>query len=333
MKNIKKSVLEFLEKSRGDFVSGEELASSLGVSRNSIWKAVRNLKNDGYLISAVTNKGYCLEPENDIISADNINNYLKLADTGFNFDIEVMESVDSTNNAAKKAAENGAHEGKIIIAHEQIHGKGRLGRAFYSPAGTGIYMSIVLRPKIEAAQTLPLTTAAAVAVCRAIEEVCGVQCSIKWLNDVYCGDKKVCGILTEASFDTENGALSYAVVGIGVNVKIPESVRGDFAENAGDRAGSVCSNENLTFDIRNRLTACIIKNYWELYSDLKPQSIISEYRKRSLLTGRRVKIIYSDGRGFDEVLVLDIADDFRLNVKFDDNRTESFSSGEISVSF
>ena len=224
-------VLELLQEARGP-VSGEHMAQKLGVTRNTVWKAVKHLREAGYEISAVTNQGYRLLSESDVLSAGNIRRQLE--PQASIAAIDVRESVTSTNTVLKELAEHGGREGMVVIAQRQTMGKGRLGRSFYSPQGGGLYMSVLLRPRFSADAALSITTAAAVAVARAIDDVTGERAMIKWVNDVYFHGRKVCGILTEASVDFENSGLHYAVLGMGVNLTEPEGgFPGEVAQVAG----------------------------------------------------------------------------------------------------
>ena len=195
--SVKDEVLKELENNKGDYISGGQLADNLGVSRNSVWKAIKALEKSGYEINAIPNKGYCLAEKNDILSSYSIKQHLKNP----HLDISVFSSVTSTNTILKEMAEQGAKEGTVIIAEEQTAGRGRTGKQFYSPKGTGIYISILLRPDIPAEESLFLTTSAAVATARAIEDVSDKRALIKWVNDIYLEDKKTCGILTEGAFN------------------------------------------------------------------------------------------------------------------------------------
>ena len=198
----KMQFLDALEKNRGEYLSGEQLASSLGVSRNAVWKAIQKLEEAGHKIRAVPKRGYTLAPESDVLTVQSVSRFL---DTDMPVYLQVQTEVTSTNTLLKAQAEQGAPEGTVLIAESQTAGKGRLGRHFTSPPGTGIYFSLLLRPHCTAEKSLFITTTAAVAVCEAIEQVTGLNPQIKWVNDVYLNEKKVCGILTEASVDFENG--------------------------------------------------------------------------------------------------------------------------------
>ena len=184
----KETLLSLLESQQGSFFSGEELAQELQVSRAAVWKAVNALRQEGFAIDAVTNRGYCLLPGGDVLSAQGIKKYLKQ-----DFQISVSPAVDSTNAVLRSLAEQGAPEGTVVIAGEQSRGRGRCGRSFYSPGDTGVYLSLLLRP-IHATpkQTVMLTAAAAAAMCQAMETVGGVSPQIKWVNDIFLHGKKVC---------------------------------------------------------------------------------------------------------------------------------------------
>ena len=193
--NIKENIISILESNKGLFISGEKIANDLKVSRTAIWKAIKSLKNDGYNIHSVSNKGYALSKETDILSSKVIkNNMLKYADK-FNFIIH--KTVASTNIIARELAINGAESGTVVIAEEQTSGYGRNGKSFFSPYGTGIYMSIILNLKKEKKifNSSFITTAAAMAVSKSIEEISNENTQIKWVNDVFINGKKVCGIL------------------------------------------------------------------------------------------------------------------------------------------
>jgi BirA family biotin operon repressor/biotin-[acetyl-CoA-carboxylase] ligase len=246
--NVKEQLLSVLENNRGENISGAELARKLSVSRNAVWKAVKSLQEVGYSITSALNKGYCLSNENDIISVQSIAKYLN-EDTK-KLMLEVHKEVTSTNSILKEYAEKGEQEGKVIVAEKQSSGRGRMNRSFYSPEGTGIYLSILLKPNLTFQESLLITTTAAVAVAEAIEKVSGCEAKIKWVNDIYCKGKKVCGILTEASLDMESGALKYAVLGIGINVLKPA---GDFPEELKDIAAAVFDAELYSSDARSLL--------------------------------------------------------------------------------
>ncbi len=321
--NVTERILDLLEHTEGP-LSGEEMAGRLGVTRNAVWKAVKKLRGAGYEIDAGTNRGYRLVSESSVLSPENIRR--KLKGNARSAAIDVRESVSSTNTVLKDIAERGGAEGMVLIAEQQTGGRGRLGRSFLSPAGTGLYMSILLRPKFSAEESLSITTAAAVAAAGAIEAITGREAGIKWVNDVYQNGYKVCGILTEASVDFENGGLRYAVLGIGVNIQEPE---GGFPESLRDIAGALYSTEPPA-GVRTLLAAEILNRFFEFYGTLTVRPFLKEYRRRSLLTGMNITFTRGDEEKVGTVLGID--DRARLVVRLEGGEETAFSAGEINVS-
>ena len=248
----------------------------------------------------------------------------RLAGAAKTVTVEIRDSVSSTNTVLKELAEQGAPEGTVLIAKEQSAGKGRLGRSFFSPRGTGLYMSILLRPKFSAEESLSITTAAAVAVAGAVEEVTGRPAKIKWVNDVYLDGYKICGILTEASADFETGGLHYAVLGIGVNLQAPE---GGFSEEIREIAGALF--KTVLPEAQEMLAAGILNRFFAFYSDLTARSFLQEYRERSLLTGTQIHFLYGNESFTGKVIGID--DDFRLMVELEDGSKKTFSAGEVDI--
>ncbi len=232
--------------------------------------------------------------------------------------------VTSTSTLLREAAEAGAPEGTVILAEGQTAGRGRQGHTFFSPDGTGLYFSVLLRPKTQAVRALPLTAAAAVAAARAIETVSGRQTDIQWVNDIYCGAKKVCGILTEGRLEPQSGNLHYAIVGVGINVAPPTD---GFPEDIRDRAGAVLTS--AAEGARERLAALFLDAFLDGYADLEALPFLEEYRQRCLRLGRAVRVL----RSGDSLpaQVLDVTDDLALRVRFDDGRVEELTSGEVSI--
>ena len=325
--NIKENIISILESNKGLFISGEKIANDLNVSRTAIWKAIKSLKNDGYNINSVSNKGYALSKETDILSSKVIkNNMLKYADK-FNFIIH--KTVASTNIIARELAINGAESGTVVIAEEQTSGYGRNGKSFFSPYGTGIYMSIILNLKKEKKifNSSFITTAAAMAVSKSIEEISNENTQIKWVNDVFLNGKKVCGILTEGAFSFEDGKLDYAVIGIGVNVNFPKD---GFPKELNNIAASINSknnaNSNTKSDIRNILVAKILENLYDYY--FNDVNFYEEYKKRSFLIGKKVSININNKEHI--VKVLDIDKTFALVAEFQDGKIDKIVSGSIN---
>ncbi len=241
------------------------------------------------------------------------------------FNLHVYTQVDSTNTVARKQALLGAPEGTVVLADSQTQGRGRMGRQFFSPDGSGLYMSILLRPDTDT-NPLYITTAAAVAVAQAIEEASGISATIKWVNDVYCRDKKVCGILTEGVFDQ---GLQFVILGIGINVLTPI---GGFPEEIQSRAGAVFDKKTpLPIHLREELAAAIISRFWAYYKQLSTKEFLNEYRKRDMLYGRTVRMFDLSGTVIEKVTARGITDEFALLVEFDDGTIKALSSGEVSL--
>ncbi|OJU16771.1 MAG: biotin--[acetyl-CoA-carboxylase] ligase [Clostridiales bacterium 43-6] len=320
VKKVKEQVLSILEENRGKSMKGSDIAASLGYTRSAIWKAVTALKNDGYHIESVTNRGYLLCEDNDLLSVTGIKKFLNT--TEFGKTIMVYKTVGSTNHVAKQAASEGAENGTVIVSEEQTAGKGRMGRSFYSPSQKGIYMSVVVKPRLTAAVAPLITAYTAVAVSKAIETQARIETKIKWVNDIYKGDKKVCGILTEASVKMENGELEYIIIGIGINTSVT-----DFPEDLKDIAGSV--SEAGFIISRNRLVAEILNELESGFVSFLDKSFISEYKSRSLILGKEIKI-FGSGNEADAV-ALEIDDNCNLVIRKTDGTIETLNSGEVSV--
>lgn len=322
--DLKGQVLATLENNKGQYISGSALATEHYVSRNAVWKAVKALKEEGHEIEAVTNKGYCLKPGSDILSEASIGKFL--GDMAGTFSIQVFKTLASTNISLKEQAAQGAPEGTVFVSEEQTGGRGRLGRNFYSPAGIGVYFSLLLRPSVKASDATLITTAAAAAVASSIEAVTGAKVKIKWVNDVFVSGKKVCGILTEGAFDMESGGMEYAVLGIGVNVTKPEE---GFPADLTETAGAICVGGEAAHGLRSRLIAEILKRFWEYYVNLTDRPFLNEYKRRSFIVGYDVEVIKGDTSRTARALEID--DDCRLVVRFDDGAIEALSSGEVSI--
>ena len=188
--STKDTVLALFEKNKGFFISGERIAEELNISRTAVWKAVKKLQSEGYEISAVTNRGYCLDKESDVLTVRGIRSHLDENCKALR--PEVFVRVDSTNTKCIEKAENGEPEGYVAVSGSQSAGRGRRGKAFFSPAESGIYMSILFRPEgLTENQVLHFTTMTATAVSEAIEAVSGKKAEIKWVNDIFINGKKV----------------------------------------------------------------------------------------------------------------------------------------------
>ncbi len=298
----KSSVLKMLSDSAGQFVSGELIAESLGVSRTTVSKACSALKKEGYVIESRTNKGYRLSEQGRLLTIDGTSAYLNVPCA-----LQVYDVVSSTNEVAKTAQLG--RDPLVIISDRQTAGKGRLGRRFESPAGSGLYMSFVFRPDFDIRRSLNVTMAAAVGTCRAIENVTGKKPGIKWVNDLYLNDRKVCGILTEAQTDLETGTIGRLITGIGINCypgSFPEEIRsiaGSIADDPGEFA-----REILAANMINEILPLITRPDASLFMD--------EYRERCFIIGREIKIHPSYNDAGIRALAKGISDDGGLIVEY-----------------
>ena len=321
--NTKEKLLELFERNTGEYLSGEEIAAKLDISRTAVWKAVNALRSDGCNIDAVPNRGYRLVSDADVLSENGIRKYLDASLAQMK--INVYAVTDSTNIRAREAAVSGEPEGLAAIAASQTAGKGRRGRSFYSPSGTGLYLSLLLRPHtLPSKQTVKVTTLAAMAACEAIEAISDRKAMIKWVNDIFIDGRKVSGILTEASFSLESDTAEYVVLGIGFNITAPE---GGFPDEIKDIAGAIFTAPQK--DIRNRLAAEFINRFMKSYRSPAFGGYEDKYRERSLAVGRTVDVLLPEGP--KPAFVLDVDDDCRLLVKYGDGTAFSLNSGEISI--
>lgn len=220
---MKAEILAMLRESDG-YVSGQELCNKFGVSRTAIWKAINQLKDMGYEIEAVPNKGYHLVSAPDVMNEAEIKSLLHTEWAGQ--ELFCFDEIDSTNTKAKELAEQGYPSGTLVVADRQIAGRGRRGRSWDSPAGIGIFMTLLLKPDINPNNASMLTLVTALATAQAISDVTGAEAKIKWPNDIVINGKKVCGILTEMSAQFDY--INHIVIGIGINVhneSFPEEIR------------------------------------------------------------------------------------------------------------
>lgn len=301
-------------------LSGERLARRLKLTRNSVWKAIEQLRREGYEIEAVTNRGYRLISLPNKISAPEIRRFTHTQVIGS--EVEVHDHLDSTNNRVKQLANQGASHGYLVCADSQSVGRGRFGRAFFSPEHSGVYITYLLRPTVSPERAAMITSLAAVAVARAIESLCDVKIGIKWVNDLYINGKKACGILCEAGMDFESGALNYVALGIGVNVcgmEFPEELR-EIATSIENECGQPISRSRLIAEISNQLE--------ELYPQLVDGAFMAECRRRSIVIGRDVTVLRGEERY--SAHVIDIDNMGRLVIKTETG-VQRLGAGEISL--
>ena len=310
---MKQRILDIL-KNADDFVSGEDISNKTGISRAAVWKHIKSLKNMGYEIDSVTNRGYRLVSSPDLITAEGITQNLNTEFIGRR--LFIYDETDSTNERAKASGEI---EGSVFIAEVQNHGKGSRGRGWVSPRGTGIWHSILLKPDIPPSEVSQITLVAGLAVCRAI----GMGAKIKWPNDIVIGTKKVCGILTEMSAETD--MVHYVVCGIGINVNTEK-----FDAEIKHRATSMYI-ESGEKQIRNDIIAREL-NYFEYYYKKFLEgglcAILDEYKENCVTIGRDVTVIYKKEKVTGKAA--DIDENGALVVETADG-TIRVTSGEVSV--
>ena len=322
--NTKKAILDMLRCSGGEFVSGESIAENMNVTRAAVWKAIDSLRSEGHVIRAVPRKGYMFEFSDDLTEKGIRSNLRK--DTKISRVI-CMNEVDSTNTLAKKLAmHEGASctHGTLIAANHQTSGRGRHGHTFESPAGTGLYMSLILRPDIAASEFQMITIADAVSVCLAIEELYPAskgELKIKWVNDIYFHGRKIAGILTEALTNFENGEIENVITGIGINVSTRK-----FDGDASGIAGSIFQDNEFIFR-RDELCARVADYVMSFAENLNDPELIKAYRERSMLTGEDITYMKNDTQHKGHVEMID--DRGGLVIVNDDGEIETLRSGEV----
>ncbi len=320
---MKEQILELLARCPEETLSGSKIATELGVTRAAVWKGIQQLREEGYQIEAGTNRGYRLAGVDQPFSKGEISRWL--TDPLLGRELELLETVDSTNSLAKRQAQAGALEGKVFLAREQTQPRGRYGRPFFIQKGRGLYMSMILRPQSLQEQGVFLTACAAVAVCRALEQVAGFSPQIKWVNDIYYQSRKLCGILTEASFDLESGRPEYVVLGVGLNLSIR---REDFPSQLQEIAASAEDYAPKPFS-KSRLAAEILNQFGSFYRSFPAMEFLEEYQSRSCVVGRRVAFLKEDQRF--EGIAVEIDSQARLVVQTAGGERFALRSGEVHI--
>lgn len=324
----KEKVFALLQRNLGTFISGEEIAKQLSLSRTAVWKAIAQLKEEGCSIDAAASRGYCLKKCGDRLSAELIRPLLQQDNWE---ELVVLDEVDSTNLYVKRQASKGRRGNYAVLADCQTGGRGRMGRAFFSPPGVGLYLTAAFSLPLALHNAGLITVYASVAVAGALQKVLGIECDIKWVNDLYCGGKKVCGILTEGAMDFESGRFDYFLIGIGVNIRTPP---GGFAGNARGIAGAVCdfAAGEIPDMLRCRIAAEILNGLRRLENEIEGRAYLAEYRRRSMLLGKKITVYpIVGGSESYEAEAVEIDDDGRLIVSCPDGSVKALNSGEVSV--
>ncbi|WP_294429815.1 biotin--[acetyl-CoA-carboxylase] ligase [uncultured Treponema sp.] len=338
----------------GDFISGEEFAVTCSVSRTAIWKAIRSLEESGYKIEAVTNRGYRLVSKPDNLDATEISRIIKDSCEKI-VKIFLFDTIDSTNSEAKRiAVEAGAFRDakgnltaggesanlSLFAAESQTGGKGRLGRSFISPKETGVYFSLLYSPKNGVKNPALYTAAAALAVVKSISKLYGEDAQIKWVNDVFLAEKKVCGILVEGIANFETGNIDAAVVGIGINIRQNKNLSGDIAKIVGSiEEAKLAHNKIFEARTKNELIAEVVSNLLGFYEKFENddenaiKDLVSEYRAKSMLIGKTVTVNPVAGSDFESyrAKVKSISDEMKLVVENEAGEIKELSSGEVSL--
>lgn len=308
--NTQETIFELLYKAQ-DFVSGEQLAQQLNCSRTAIWKAIQQLEKAGVSIISVKNKGYHWQA-GDLLLPERI-----AADTGLNVHLNPQSA--STQLDAKQGIQAGQAAPTLYLAPSQSGAHGRFNRPFFAPRTGGIYMSLHLSPQVSFDQMPPYTVLVAASIVKAIQELCGIPTNIKWVNDLYLGQKKIAGILTEAISSVETGTINEVIIGVGLNFHVT-----DFPSELADKAGSL-------FETPPPLTRnALIAKIWQIFLTSAPADLLALYRQHSLVLGRDIS--YSQAGVNHTARAIDITDDGHLVVENTQGQRTILSSGEISLS-
>ncbi len=318
---MKAKILAALRETDG-YVSGQELCEAFGVSRTAVWKAINQLKKEGYEIEAVTNRGYRILSVPDLLSENELNSIRKTEWVGKQ--IYYFDVLDSTNTKANHLAEKGAEHGTLVVAGRQEVGKGRRGRSWSSPANTGIFMTLLLKPELESQNASMLTLVTALAVAKAIKRETGLAAEIKWPNDIVLNGKKICGILTEMSAQIDY--VNHIVIGIGINVHNEE-----FPEELSERATSILLEGGKRVN-RAMLIEAVweeFENYYGIFMETQDVSkLTAEYDMCLANRGKKVRVL--DPKDPYEGVAQGITARGELIVDTWESR-KLVSSGEVSV--
>jgi len=321
----KDQLLAYLKEEKGKWVSGESLSRKMSVTRSAVWKHILRLKKEGYVIESSRRRGYLFRQASDQLFAGEIREGLKTLVFGKR-DIVYFQETDSTNLRAKHIAENGAPEGTVVIAESQTGGRGRRGRPWFSPAGEGIYVSVILRPSISPDEAPRLTLLAAVAAAETLLHQTQLRPRIKWPNDIMVDGKKLGGILTQVS--TEMDAVDYIVVGLGLNVNTP---RRNFPADLRERATSIRAEMNRPF-----ARIDLLRRYLERFEDLYGmfnrsgfQPVLDRWKELSDIIGRGIRVDLPNRCYTGKVL--DVDHDGVLILRGEDGILRRIVSGDVTL--
>lgn len=323
--STRQQLLIYLKEGKGTWVSGEFLAHKMAVSRSAVWKHIGSLKDDGYVIESSRKKGYLFRQTSDFLLTDEIREGLNTNVFGKK-EIIYFRETDSTNIRAKYLAGDGAPEGTVVVAETQTQGRGRKGRSWFSPAGEGIYTSVILRPPIPPNEAPKLTLIASVAVAEALLSLTSLKIKIKWPNDILIAGRKVAGILTEISTDMDR--IDYVVIGVGVNVNTPrKSLRTDIRQTA----TSVFMETGKVFPRIALLRAFLewLEIYYEAFKTKGFDPILNRWKHLADIIGQRISVDLMDSVRVGKVL--DIDKDGFLILQDREGTIERIISGDVTL--
>ncbi len=324
MKN-KDRLLKYLREKRGNWVSGQTISNKLSVSRSAIWKQIKKLREEGYVIESSPKKGYLLSKLSNLLFADEIPDGLDTEIFGKK-GIHYFREIDSTNNKAKDLAASGAPEGTIVIAEQQTKGRGRRGRVWFSPPGGGIYISLILRPEMPPNEAPTMTLMTAVAVAEALISLVELEVSIKWPNDILVGGKKVAGILTEIS--TEMDSIDFIIVGLGMNVNMPLA---SFPKEINDIVTSILLETGKHFSRIELIRAYLHfhEKYYKIFQKNGYEPIIERWKELSNMFGRNIMVNVLGKEYSGEVIDMD--NDGALILKDNQGNLHRVFSGDVTL--
>ena len=307
-----------LLRNRENYVSGEEISHKLGISRSAIWKHIQELRQQGYEIVAVPHLGYELASIPDRLFPEEVSSGLNTKIAGKK--VYHYDTVDSTMDIAMDLAMKGCPEGTVVCTESQHKGRGRLGRSWQSTKYKGIYFSLVLRPKLLPLECPKLTLLAAVSCCEAIRKISGIDCLIKWPNDLVVGNKKIGGILIEMNAEADR--IKFLIIGVGINVNTPISMLPAMASSLKELSGKRISR----IDLLKQTLRNIDKEY-TFFQNSDFKDIINKWRKFSSTLGHRVKVVCHKEHFEGEAL--DIDDDGGLLLRDDVGIVRKIMSADI----
>ena len=316
---MKEKILDYLNK-KHDYLSGDQISKHLGISRQGLWKHIQELKDSGYQIAAVPHLGYLLESCPDRLFVFEVARGLNTKFMGKK--IHYFDYLTSTMDLAMQLGMNGAPSGSIVLAESQTRGRGRLGRGWFSPKYKGIYLSLILRPKILPAACPVLTLMSAVSICEAVKEVVGLDAQIKWPNDLLMHNKKIAGILTEMNAEVDK--VNFVVIGIGLNVNNDQKSLIAGATSLKQQQGTQINRVVLLQEILRRL-----ENNYLFLEDKGSNEIINKWRNFTLTLGTRVKVDYQNKHLQGQAI--DIDADGALLIRKDSGLIQKISSGDVTA--